>query len=301
MYKKRLFLILKGGLGNQLFQYAAAKNIALNNGSELVLDIDTGFKNDLFNRRYALDIFQLSVLVHSSISLLFINFLKFLKKSGFYKISILNKVLPALILENSYSFDESIKSLKFSSNAIIEGYFHSEKYFIDIRNILLEEFKFKNNSEYLNVNFLKQIQLSESVSVHVRNYANPKTIDTTSIHGICSITYYLTAIELIKGKLSNPVFYIFSDDIPWAKKYINFDHVNCYFVEKTESFGDQEDFRLMMNCKHNIIANSSFSWWCAWLNNYHNKIVIAPEKWLNTDNFDFSQVIPETWIKIGTS
>jgi len=108
--------------------------------------------------------------------------------------------------------------------------------------------------------------------------------------------YYQEAIELISGKITKPEFFVFSDGIEWVKKNLETDHVIHYVNPNTDC--PSEDLRLMSLCKHNIIANSSFSWWGAWLNSNNSKVVVAPEKWFRNPVYSNQDIIPETWIKI---
>jgi hypothetical protein len=142
------------------------------------------------------------------------------------------------------------------------------------------------------------IQKSESVSIHFRRYNSPNSIDTSSFHGLCNAFYYDEAIKYISSRVIKPIYYVFSDDINWAKDYLSKYDIEFIFIENNK-FKFHEDFRLMMSCRHNIIANSSFSWWTAWLNDNENKIVISPKKWFNTDEHEYIDVIPGSWIKLG--
>jgi hypothetical protein len=177
---------------------------------------------------------------------------------------------------------------------LIDGYWQTENYLIDIKDTILNDFQLKLPLR----NELKEIALkisdSNSVSIHIRrgDYAQDKK--TNAHHGTCSLEYYQEAIKLITEKIQNPIFYIFSDDIEWVKENLKINYPK-YHVEGNKGF---EDMELMKNCKHNIIANSSFSWWAAWLNTNKEKIIIAPKNWLNNPKFDTSDVVPNSWIKI---
>ncbi len=130
------------------------------------------------------------------------------------------------------------------------------------------------------------------MSIHIRrgDFLNNER------HNTDKNSYYKEAIELIENKVENPVFFVFSDDMDWVKTNLNAKH-ETNFIDFNDALTNFEDMKLMSACKHNIIANSSFSWWAAWLNRNENKIVIAPKKWLNDDS-NTNDIIPETWIKI---
>lgn len=179
----------------------------------------------------------------------------------------------------------------------IEGYFQSEKNFQDIRNKARDEFSLK--PEFQTEVFLAEknkIDKEKSVSVHIRrgDYVTDKK--TNSFHGTCSKDYYERGMEIVKSKVDAPLFYFFSDDIEWVKNEFG-DHPSFYFVSNPK-LEDYEELTLMSTCAHNIIANSSFSWWGAWLNQNKNKIVIAPKRWVNIEPNPQPNILPEGWIAI---
>ena len=138
---------------------------------------------------------------------------------------------------------------------------------------------------------------ASSVSVHVRrgDYVNdPKT---NAYHGTCSLDYYKKAVEIIRNKVKDPVFFIFSDDAEWVKKNFNIDEQQV-LVSEPEKLSLTEELKLMASCRHSVVANSSFSWWGAWLNNNNEKMVIAPQKWFADPLIDTSDLIPSAWIRI---
>lgn len=172
------------------------------------------------------------------------------------------------------------------------GYYQSEKYFKEITNIIRKDFTFPKPVDIINQKLINQIDNTESVSIHIRrgDYLNiPNT------QNICSISYYKKAINLILKNISNPQFYIFSNDINWCKQHLQID--KAIFISNNTGKNSFIDMQLMSCCKHNIIANSTFSWWGAWLNNNPNKIIISPNKWMNDTN-GTGDIIPNDWIKI---
>ncbi len=144
---------------------------------------------------------------------------------------------------------------------------------------------------------MAQIESTNAVSLHIRRGDYVKVKETNDFHGVCSIAYYETAIELITNKINDPVFYIFSDDMDWVKKNFNI-RQNHVFVDANDAATNYEDMRLMSLCKHNIIANSSFSWWGAWLNPSSSKTVIAPKKWMKDPSIETIDLIPGNWIRL---
>lgn len=176
---------------------------------------------------------------------------------------------------------------------IFDGFWQSEKYFKCVERKVKEQFQFdydKLNSESKKM-LLELVNQSCSVSVHIRRGDYKDYQDYFG--GICTTEYYQNAINYLKSQIHNPKFYFFSDDIEWVK--YEFKDLNAVFVDWNLKEESWQDLFLMSQCNHNIIANSSFSWWGAWLNNNSNKIVIAPQKWFN--KIPARDIIPETWIK----
>jgi hypothetical protein len=175
-----------------------------------------------------------------------------------------------------------------------DGYWQNEKYFVDIREELLETFKIADTPSEPCSSYMDMIKRKNAVSIHIRrgDYAeNPKV---KKIHGVLSRDYYTEAIRLIKQQKPEPVFFFFSDDIEWCKLNLPESGV---FVENTS---DLEDLYLMSLCKNNIIANSSFSWWGAWLNEDPEKIVVAPRQWFADTGLNeiASEICPSSWIRL---
>ncbi len=178
-------------------------------------------------------------------------------------------------------------------NKYLSGYWPTPKYFNDIRNILIREFSFKQPSDEKNLNFIKQIENEETVAVHFRRG------DFVNNHfhgGICDLNYYKRSIGLISKIVKYPLFIFFSDDPNWVKDQgFDIDHI---VVDWNLDGKNARDMHLMSLCKHQILSNSGFGWWAAWLNLNENKIVITPKKWFNDSRYDTSVLIPEEWISI---
>ena len=183
-------------------------------------------------------------------------------------------------------FDEGV----FENNFVyLNGYWQNELYFSNIRELLLQELSPISSLNDVGYSCLESIKKTNSVSLHVRrgDYLNLKNI------GVLDVDYYKQAVAYISKNLEKPTFYIFSDDLDWCKKSLGFLD-DCIYVDRTET--EIDDLKLMSCCQHNIIANSSFSWWGAWLNKNPKKTVIAPKSWLLNDP-DSSNVILSDWIK----
>ena len=285
---------LIGGLGNQMFQYAAGRRAAYVNGVPLKLDIG-GYKNQtgITPRKYMLSIYnvQESFATEREINKL--------KKNNIIQ-RILKKIYPvstkkSYIREKDHNFDLDI--LKINDNSYLEGYWGSEKYFKDIEEIIRNEFTFKNKPDPTNQKMISRINNCNSVSIHVRRGDYVKDEKTNKYHGVCNLRYYLKSVAFIAKKIIKPQFFIFSDDPLWTKQNLHLKFPSIY-VDHNVGRKGYEDMRLMSKCKHNIIANSSFSWWGAWLNNNKNKIVIAPKKWFNDKTIDTRDLIPKDWARL---
>lgn len=192
--------------------------------------------------------------------------------------------------KNAFIYDEKIME-KYCLFSAYNGFWQSEKYFTNIENKIRRTFKFNHESlNYMSYNLLKTVSTQDSVSVHIRR-GDYLGIENTKV---VTTTYYLNAINYVKSKIASPSFYFFSDDIEWVKS--NFSLNNAIYVDWNIGKDSWQDMCLMSNCKHNIIANSTFSWWGAWLNENPGKIVIAPKKWMA--DLDESDIIPNVWIKV---
>jgi hypothetical protein len=204
----------------------------------------------------------------------------------------------SLCNEKSLFYDDSCFSKKHKT--YFNGYWQNERYFKVIEDIIRKELMFsqvpsgKNASE---VNIINSTH--NTVSLHVRRGDYVSEVSANKTHGICGLEYYYKALDLLKYRLGDLNLYIFSDDINWAKGNIDF-LGNKVFVDWNDDNTNYEDLRLMSLCKHNIIANSSFSWWGAWLNLNPNKIVIAPKKWFADPikNEEARDIVPDSWIKL---
>lgn len=285
-----------GGLGNQMFQYAATRSLAASKGVSYCLDImqfsgyrlHQGFQiNTIFdcNSRLASREEISSVLGWQSSS----GVRRFLSRSalsGFRSSS--------WISEPYFNFWDGFFDVP--SNCYLDGYWQTEKYFKTVQNLIRKDFNFCLPMNQQNTVMANKIKNSMSISLHVRRGDYVANQNVNKIHGICSVDYYKTAIAQMASQIENPMFYVFSDDIDWVKKNINIGHPHD-FIEHNKGTESYNDMRLMSMCHHHIIANSTFSWWGAWLNPSQEKLVIAPKKWFaQRDNS--SDLIPDSWFTV---
>lgn len=292
---------LNGGLGNQMFQYALGRSLSAKHNCQLFLDISALSNLDKTKsqiiRNYELEIFDVTAKIATR------DILKKIKPPILKIINTLTYILgfkginfKNYYIEQSFSFDYNV--LNVSNNCFLSGYWQSHKYFSNIENILKKEFQFPLISDKLNLELMNSIQNKNSVSIHVRrgDFLNNAI---HRIHGTCSIDYYRSAIQYIESNLDDIEYFVFSDAIDWVVENLKFKK-NVHFVIGNYSSKSFVDMHLMSKCKHNIIANSSFSWWGAWLNDNPNKIVVAPKKWFAHKelNFQTNDLIPDSWIRI---
>lgn len=283
---------LIGGLGNQLFQYAAGLSLASAKNTELGLDISGFEKYKLFS--YALSNFKISAkIVHPPGAAPCKNKLSFVR-NFFRKIFKRNAYQSNYVTECSFAFDEHFFSLP--DDVYLDGYWQSEKYFLSIKDNIRREFVPRNWHSSHSKKYIEKISTSNSVSIHVRRGDYISNPSANKIHGSLSLSYYMSAVQYIKTKQESPSFYVFSDDLEWCKKNLPLDGNVVYVSTFGDPDGFIDEFRLMSMCRHHIIANSTFSWWSAWLGEYQDKIVIAPKLWFRSGGRDTSDILPPSWI-----
>ena len=285
------------GLGNQMFQYAFARSLAIHTGRDVYIDAESLNKKIIGEelgsntiRDYGLSNFNITLKQVDSLRRCLWNYTR--KDKWYYEmVEILcekgkypYKYYSQKGFDDISGYNPSLDEIE--SNTYIKGWFQSEDYFLGIRNILLNEFTLKNSIKIPKK--IKEIILkTESISVHIRRGDYKKN------NMALSKDYYLKAINLISSKVVHPVWIIFSDDIEFVKNNYFFEG-KAVFIDDSLGMRDFEQLMLMSKCKHNIIANSTFSWWGAWLNKNRNKYVVAPRKWFSSQR----NIIPVEWIKI---
>lgn len=285
-----------GGLGNQMFQYAAARSISIDLKQILYLDI-SGFKNYELHQGFELQrLFNCVTKIanEEDLSLVLgwqspLLVRRILKKRPFNVIHNKN-----LVIEPSFAYWDGINQI--SANSYLEGYWQSEKYFANHADVIRSDFTFKLPISQENTGIVKMISQVNAISLHVRRGDYVSNQKTNAAHGVCSLDYYRAAIQLITKKVEHPVFFIFSDDIKWVKSNLTIDS-QCVYVEHNQGQESYNDMWLMSLCKHNIIANSSFSWWGAWLNANVEKIVVAPKQWFASQK-DVRDLLPNGWVRL---
>jgi hypothetical protein len=290
---------LIGGLGNQLFQYANAMNLAKQLGRDVFFDLEF-FNNDEFKKYYKLDKFNTKV-IPAKIE----DSRKIKKRTITPRIArrILRKLGSDGYYNKSNYFDESwfeandSIELNKKMNIFVSGYFTDKKYFDNIKDQILEDFKLSVPLNESNITILNKIQNTNSVSVHIRrgDYVTNPFFTTVNLE------YYHRAMKYMESLVENPKYFIFSDDMNWVKNNFSM-MVNFEYVEINDMNTDFMELFLMSRCKHNIIANSTFSWWGAWLNPNTKKNVVAPYSWFEDEvsqaNYENNYLVPIEWTKM---
>jgi len=273
---------LKGGMGNQMFQYATGRSLGLKYKIPVTLNTEYFINTPLGDtkREYQLDLFNID------------KHIKIIDAENPI-IKIIQKILQKFIGDRvSIFMTKLLLSVKLP--VYLNGFFQNEKYFNNIRHILVKEFTLVNKISAEAERIKHQLESSQSVAINVRrgDYLRP---DNIKLYGTCDIKYYNNAVTYIRNKMPNPLFCIFSDDQEWVKN--EFKMSNAIFAGN-DTLKDYEQMYLMTICKHNIIANSTFSWWGAWLNQNPDKIVIAPRQWMVDKTADELDILPKDWMQI---
>lgn len=280
------------GLGNQLFQYAYARALQLRTKQLVYLDVNRPYamvlEGNRVHRQYTLDKFNIKLRAYEKVDKTFFfleqknwvhKFLFFISKKKYTNIHFYE--------EESVIYKDELK--KITGNYYMMGWFQNEKYFIDYRKELLKDLK---PCKKIRISkHLKQLLANENtVSIHIRRG------DYRMQNNVLPISYYESAVQIIEKKIENPHYIVFSDDVDWVKENFIFLRNKTYISQ--EHLEDYEELLVMSRCKHNIIANSTFSWWGAWLNTNTNKIVIGPRRWFIGGMNSPINIMPEGWIRI---
>lgn len=282
---------IQGGLGNQIFQYAAGRALSKKTSQKLCLDIsDYSIRTntDKFTaRKFDLDKLNIKAIK---------------TEKSVKKLSVLTRFKNKLtglnyFHEKGMNYNENFEFL--NGNIYLEGYFQSEKYFREIRKDLLHEINNENVKTTEFLHYKNEMNKTHSVAVHIRrgDYASNAYIQ--SVHGTCSPEYYFNAFKKMEESGKDIRYYFFSDEPEWAMNHLAKDR-NVTMVSLKQKDAHIAEMLLQAESKSNIIANSSFSWWGAWLNNHPEKMVIAPSKWYvdTVKNSQTSDLLPETWFRL---
>lgn len=285
---------ITSGLGNQLFQYALARHLALKNKSSLFLDLS------YYQYIYATDTPRAFKLGHFSVpfTILQDSWLEYVSKAT--KL-LPNRSLPPFFLflkEKQFHFDAAVVQAR-ASCITLDGFWQSEAYFREHADIIRQELQLSSNPSPEFDYYQSQIgAIPTAVSIHIRRGDYVHHPEFSQTFGFVGVEYCQRAINRITEQVGTPQFFVFSDDQDWVRHHLPLPDTAVY-VQNTGPTADVADLILMSRCQHHIIANSSFSWWGAWLNPNPNKLVIAPKNWYkNKPTWDTKDLIPSTWITL---
>lgn len=290
----KIIVRIKGGLGNQLFCFAAARRLAFKNDAELVIDNITGFERDhIYKRKYMLDHFKIQARTINKFEIFWpferywLGFLKWFSKFQHYS----NRFY---LQEENMNYDERLLTYEVKKILYLDGYWQSESYFNEIEKIIREELSIIPPTDLLNQQLALNISKTESVAIHVRWFDDPGSIASHNV----TVDYYNRAISMIENKIEGPHYYIFSDNPEAAKSKLNIPENRLTLI--SHNIGDENayaDLWLMSQCRYFITANSTFSWWAAWLGSWEKKIVFTPNlKIEGKTSWGFNGLIPKEWI-----
>jgi len=293
---------LMGGLGNQMFQYAFGRAMSLKMKNKLAFDISLLEKgkerSDFTYRKLGLNKFKidLEIIEHETVD-------RILKLELSFRDKLRRKILNFTGTKHSMKNLIVEESLKYSKdytfipqNCVLQGYWQSENYFLKDQKTIRNDFSLQHILENFDKNIIHQIQESCSVGIHIRRGDYIFNPDFNKIYDVCDYTYYQKAIKKIQSLLESPKFFVFSDEIEWVNKNMKFPQ-GTVFVSKPDNL-PIEDLALFSICKHAILANSTFSWWGAWLNENSEKKIIAPQVWTKSSTMNDIEIVPKRWITI---
>lgn len=291
---------LRGGLSNQMFQYAAARRLAAWHSTEV--RIDTSWYDNIppgvTPRTYELHHLQVSGAQASRWETVGTDGVRNASRSSL-PLALYRKLRPRyqFIAERGFQFNPDVLDLP--DNVCLFGYWISERYFSDAEDTIRQEFQFRHRPSSENEHLMMKMGQVASVAIHVRrgDYASDPKV--ARIFGRLPSQYYAESIDRIRSQIADPTFFVFSDDIEWAHQLLAATgDTRFQYVDHNNGENSREDLRLMSLAKHQIIANSSFSWWAAWLNTNPMKIVYAPRRWLLDQSYDTSDVLPSGWVAV---
>ena len=293
---------LMGGLGNQMFQYAFGRRMAVESGIPVQFDASNGFRHDPYGRRFALGAFKTTVVQAGAQDIpLGMNW-----RSPWHRVAkagwaCMPPALRRVVYEKKpFQYDQDVWC-NCRNSAYYVGYWQQEGWFSPISNLLRQEFVLRDSCREEVLGAMKQMEQCNSISIHLRSYqdmgANGKIIQQTGkYHEPCSLEYYARAVERI-GYSSGTVGFVFSDHPRWAKERLNLP-IPCHHVADLCPCSDVEEMMMMASCNHHVISNSTFSWWGAWLGRNVGKVVVAPKIWIRGVPEKDVDVCPPEWVRL---
>lgn len=288
---KMIYARLAGGLGNQMFQYAAARALAMRVGTEVVLDLRDLGKGPR-HAVFGLDRFSIQARIGSEADL----------PPG--RSTPLRNMLwrtfgtsPRFLRERGLAFNDAV--LDAGDDVYLHGYWQSERYFADAADRLRHEFSIPSAPGVGTARMMDAILSADtSVSVHLRRGDYVSTPGGRASHGVCDHAYYARALERLRPEVGQALHaFVFSDDPVWARENLRLD-CEMTLVDVNDALSAHDDLRLMASCRHHIIANSTFSWWGAWLDPRPDKVVVAPRQWFSDSRLQNPDILPTSWTAV---
>ena len=288
-----------GGLGNQMFQYALGRRLALERGEPLLLDT-TGFEtytlHDLALDHLSIDVPRATPAQVAHLTKVAPRFPENLIPRSWLPRALRRgrRTGPHHLLE-SQGFTYDPRVIEAPSPLYLDGYWQSERYFAPIADQIRRDFAVRTPLAGENLRVAEQIDAATAVSLHVRRGDYAADPVTRERHGLCPVSYYEKALAHVVGQVPDARLFVFSDDPDWAAQNLPVPD-DAVLVRHNDASTNYEDMRLMSRCRHHIIANSSFSWWGAWLNASPEKIVVAPMRWMADE--PAPDVCPPDWVRL---
>lgn len=281
---------LIGGLGNQMFQYAAGRALALRRG--VAFAIDSRAFSDYDTHAFGMRCFQAEL--NEAPARLLPN----PPAEGRFQ-RLLRRFVPSpltVYIEKTFTFDEAV--LHLPDEQYLDGYWQSEKYFVDVADVIRKDFTVRHTPSAANQAWLDQIARTHSVSLHIRRGDYVTNPSAAAVHGTCDLGYYERAVACVRETTGiDPELFVFSDDPDWVAANLRLPY-QMHLVRDNDASTNFEDLRLMTACRHHIVANSSFSWWGAWLDARSDSITVAPARWFAGDTPDARDLVPQRWTRV---
>jgi hypothetical protein len=293
---KKVIVVVQGGLGNQLFCYAAARRLALVNNAELAIDDVSGFARDrLYRRTYGLDHFHIPVRKATPSERMepFGRYRRFLSRWISRRRPFAQR---RYLCQEGLDFDDRLLAIKVDSVLYLDGYWQSENYFKDVEQAIRNDLRIVLPGDESNQSLSRQIARSNSVALHIRWFDSPSGVSNNNL----SCSYYQRAIAYIEQRFVRPHYFVFSDRPEAVRQEIDIPVNRATYVSQNERNGNAHaDLWLMSQCRHFVTANSTFSWWGAWLGGAENKVVVTPREKLGTITaWGLKGQIPEHWVQL---
>lgn len=284
---------LMGGLGNQMFQYALGRQLALRHNTELKLDLhfllDRTPGTVAVFRDYDLDIFNMAASVATKEEVMCFTCPPYPR--AFQRLR--RRALPKQVKrERHFHFDPSIEAAP--NDVYLDGYWQSPRYFESTERVIRRDFTYSDRYPHADKTMAERIRNTVSICVNVRR----KDFVGSPLHDVCTPEYFRRGVGYVRARERRSECFVFSDDIDWCQEHLALDSPVTFIGHEFagQKFGAY--LQLMSACRHFVIPNSTFAWWAVWLNEHSSKIVVAPAKWFNDPAIDSTDLIPQSWMRL---